>query len=69
MYGSQGVPLAAGTNILTLTATDAAGNVSATNFSVVQSSVALTVAPLSQDQMQYGYATVIGAVGDFGLPG
>ena len=55
----EGVPLAPGTNLLTLTATDAAGNVSTTNFSVVQSSEALTVAPLSQDQMQYGYATVM----------
>ena len=45
----QNVPLTAGTNSFTLTATDAAGNVSTTNFSVVQSSVALTVTPLSQD--------------------
>jgi hypothetical protein len=60
----EGVPLAPGTNLLNLTATDAAGNVSTTNFSVVQSSVALTVAPLSQDQMKYGSATVMVTVGN-----
>ena len=49
------VPLAAGTNGFTLLATDAAGNVSTNNFSVVQSSVGLTINPLSQDQMKYGY--------------
>ncbi len=63
----EGVPLAAGTNSFSLTATDAAGNVSTTNFSVVQSTVALTVAPLFQDQMQYGYATVIVTVGGSAL--
>jgi hypothetical protein len=60
----RNVPLIAGTNSFTFAATDAAGNVSITNFSVVQSSVALTVTPLSQDQMQYGYARVTGSVGD-----
>ena len=56
----QNVPLAAGTNSFSLTATDAAGNVSTNNFSVVQSSVALTINPLSQTDLQYGYATVTG---------
>jgi hypothetical protein len=60
----EGVPLAQGTNLFALTATDAAGNMSTTNFSVVQSSVALTVAPLSQDQMKYGSATVMVTVGN-----
>jgi hypothetical protein len=60
----QNVPLTAGTNSFTLTATDAAGNVSTTNFSVIQSSLAFTVYPLSQDQLKYGYATVTGTVGD-----
>ena len=41
------VPLAAGTNSLSLLATDAAGNVSTNNFSVVQSSVNLSITPLS----------------------
>jgi hypothetical protein len=59
-----GVPLAAGTNSLSLLATDAAGNVSTNSFSVVQSSVGLTVNPLQQDQMQYAYATVTGMVDD-----
>ncbi len=54
------VPLAPGTNSFSLVATDAAGNVSTNAFSVVQSSVGLWVSPLSQDQMQYGYATGTG---------
>jgi len=59
-----GVPLTAGTNSLSLTATDAAGNVNTTNFTVVQTNVALTVVPLSQGQMQYAYATVSVSVDD-----
>jgi hypothetical protein len=60
----QHVPLAGGTNSLILTATDAAGNVSTTNFNVIHSTVTLTVTPLTQEQMRYGYATVRGTVGD-----
>jgi hypothetical protein len=60
----QDVPLAAGTNGFSMVATDAAGNMSTNSFAVVQSSVALTINPLSQDQMKYGYATVTGAVDD-----
>src|ERR1035437_1364749 len=58
------VPLVAGTNGFSLVATDAAGKVSTTAFSVVRSSVDLWVMPLSQAQMQYGYATVWVMVGD-----
>jgi hypothetical protein len=49
---------------LTITTTDAAGNMSTTNLSVVQSSVALTVAPLNQEQMKYAHAWVSGTVDD-----
>jgi hypothetical protein len=58
------VPLLAGTNHLSLLATDAAGNVSSNNFSVIKSTIGLTVSPISQDQILYGYATVHGTVGD-----
>lgn len=39
----QGLPLSGGTNYLSLTATDAAGNVSATNIVVSQSALVLTI--------------------------
>ena len=58
------VPLAADTNGFNLVTTDAAGNASTIAFIVVRSSVDMWVVPLSQDQMQYGYATVMVAVID-----
>jgi hypothetical protein len=59
------VPLLAGTNGFSMFATDAAGNVSTNNFSVVQTNVGLTVFALSQNQMQYAYATVNGSADDW----
>ena len=59
-----GVPLAAGANSASLLTTDAAGNVSTNNLTVVRSSMQFTINPLSQDQMKYGYATVAGTVED-----
>ena len=44
------LPLNAGTNTVTLAATDAAGNMSTTNFAVVKSAVNLTINPVSSDQ-------------------
>jgi len=58
------VPLAAGTSSLSLLTTDAAGNVSTNNLTVVRSSMQFTINPLSQDQMKYGYATVAGTAED-----
>ena len=58
------VPLAAGTNSLSVLTTDAAGNVTTNNLTVVRSSTALTIYELTQDQMKYGYATVTGTVED-----
>jgi hypothetical protein len=58
------VPLVTGTNSFSLLATDAAGNVSTNNFTVVQTIVGLTIDPLSQDQMKSGYVTVTGEVDD-----
>ncbi|MCX6916506.1 MAG: hypothetical protein NT167_26255, partial [Verrucomicrobia bacterium] len=60
----ENVPLIAGTNRLSLMASDAAGNVSTNSFSVVQSNVGLTVTPLSQDEMKGAYANVYGTVDD-----
>ena len=57
------VPLVAGTNRVSLTATDAAGNMSTNNFTVVQNSVALTVSPVSQRLLQYCSAPVSVTVG------
>jgi hypothetical protein len=62
----QNVPLIAGTNNFSLSTTDAPGNVSTTEFSVVQSSVALAVYPLTQDDLKHAYARVTGTVDDLG---
>ena len=43
MFWVENLPLAAGTNVVYLTAKDAAGNVSSTNLSVVKSSVSLAI--------------------------
>ncbi len=56
--------LNSGTNILSITATDAAGNVSTTNLNVIGSAVSLTVNPLSADQLNQSSATVTGTIGD-----
>ena len=49
----EDLPLGGGTNTLTLTMTDAAGNVSVTNLSVVQSEVLLAIDNLSHDGNQW----------------
>jgi hypothetical protein len=51
------IPLNAGTNNLTLTVTDAAGNMSVMNISVVQTAIALTMDDLTPDS-QLWHATV-----------
>jgi Glucodextranase, domain B len=56
--------LAGGTNALTITATDAAGNMSQTNFDVVQSSLNFTINPLSGGQLNQTSITVTGTTGD-----
>ncbi len=45
----QNLPLNSGTNNLTLTVADAAGNITVTNISVVQSTFVLTMNPVSPD--------------------
>jgi len=54
--------LAAGTNTVTLTATDAAGNMSTTNLTVVQGGVNVTIDPISSDQLNQSSVTVTGSI-------
>ena len=58
------LPLAAGTNWLTITAQDAAGNLSSTNLAVVQSGVMVTIQPLTSDQLNQSSVIVYGTVSD-----
>jgi hypothetical protein len=60
----QNLPLAAGTNTLTVTATDAAGNASTKSMTLYQSSVLVTMNPLSSDQLNQSFVTVYGTVSD-----
>jgi hypothetical protein len=56
------LPMSAGTNTLKLTAVDAAGNVSTTNLTLIQSSVMVTMTPLAGSQFNQPYVTVCGTV-------
>ena len=56
------LPLAAGTNILTLTATDAAGNTSTTNLTLVQSGVLVTMDTLPSSQLNQSSVNVTGTI-------
>lgn len=58
------LPLAAGTNTLTITATDAAGNSTTTNLTLVQSVVLVTMDPLSSDQLNQSTVWVTGTCSD-----
>ena len=62
----QNVPLGSGTNVVTITATNAAGNMNMTNLTVVQSPVTLTVNPIASGQLNQPLVTVTGAVSDPG---
>jgi hypothetical protein len=56
------LPLAAGTNTVTLTAINEAGIVSVTNFMVVKSAVNINVDPISNGQLNQAAVTVTGTV-------
>jgi hypothetical protein len=56
------LPLAAGTNSLNITVTDAAGNMSATNIEIVQSTTMLTIDPFSNSQYNQSLVTVTGTI-------
>jgi hypothetical protein len=61
---AENLPLMAGTNTVTLTATNAAGVVSTTNFMIVQSPVTVTIDPISSDQLSQPTVSVTGSVSD-----
>jgi hypothetical protein len=58
------LPLTCGTNTLTLTATDAAGNATVTNLTVTGNDADLTFVPLTDDQLNQSFVTVTGTVSD-----
>jgi hypothetical protein len=58
----ENVPLRAGANYLTLTATDAAGNSSYTNLIIYQSEGTLDMDPVPADQLQQLEVTITGKV-------
>ncbi len=60
LFWAQNLPLASGTNIVTIMATDAAGKSTTTNISVVQSSVVVNIDPVSADQLNLPLVTVSG---------
>ena len=60
------LPLAAGTNILTVTVTDAAGNSTTTNLTLIQSAVMVTMNPLASDQLNQSSVMVTGTVSEPG---
>jgi hypothetical protein len=58
------LPVAAGANVLTVTATDAAGNSTTTNLTLTQSGVMVTMDPLSSDQANLSSVSVTGTISD-----
>ena len=59
----ENLPLSGGTNFLTLTVTDSAGNVAVTNITVAPGAVALTIDPVSEDLWNL-YVNVTGTISD-----
>jgi len=60
------LPLAEGTNTLSLTATDAAGNASTTNITLIKAAVSVTMDPLPDDQLNQSLVSVTGTISDSG---
>jgi hypothetical protein len=60
----QNLPLNGGTNIITITSQNAAGKVSTNTLDVVESSVNLSIDPISDDQLNQTNVTVTGSVSD-----
>lgn len=60
----EDLPLNPGTNLVTITATDAAGNASVANLTLFQSGVTLTIDLVSDDQLNQSATTVTGTVSD-----
>ena len=61
---SADLPLNFGTNTLTITATDAAGNVTVTNLTVTRNDADLMMNPLTDDQLNQSTVNVSGTVSD-----
>jgi hypothetical protein len=61
-YWIEDLPLAAGTNTVNITVADMATNVVTTNFTVVKSSVVLTIDPLDPSFLNQPYLTVTGTI-------
>jgi hypothetical protein len=60
----QNLPLSSGTNVVTITSQNAAGKVSTNTLDVVESSVSLSIDPISNDQLNQTNVTVTGSVSD-----
>jgi hypothetical protein len=60
----QNLPLNSGTNVVTLTAVNGAGNTNSTSISVVQAPAVVTIDPISSDQLSQTNVTVTGTVSD-----
>jgi len=61
----ENLPMHAGTNVFTITVTDAVGNTSKTNISVVQSTLVLTVNPVTPDsQLWQPTVNLTGTISD-----
>ncbi len=63
----EGLPLSSGTNMLTLVATDAAGNVATTNINIVKSTVDLTINTLDESQLNNANISVSGTISTTGF--
>jgi hypothetical protein len=63
LFWVDGVPLSGGANQLTLTAVDAAGNSNATNITVVQTNMTLTIGDFSGDDLTQGAVDLTGTIG------
>ncbi len=59
----QNVPLTAGANSITVTATDLNGHTTVTNLSLVENDFGLVIDPLANDQLNEPSVSVFGAIG------
>jgi len=63
-FWAENLPLSSGTNFVTISATDFAGNTSTTNLTLVQSAILITIASVPSDQLHQLTTTVTGTVND-----
>jgi len=60
----ENLPMPTGTNSLTLTVTDSAGNIATTNISVSTSPLTVTMTPIPNSQLWYKIVTATGSISD-----